>query len=67
MALDQKPIVNNLEMVEQLLVDHQDFQNEMQSRQVNVERITKSSSVREQAHENYPYHENKRKSGSSKT
>lgn len=67
MALDQKPIVNNLEMVEQLLVDHQEFQNEMQSRQVNVERITKSSSVREQAHENYPYHENKRKSGSSKT
>ena len=46
-ALEQKPIINNLEQVEQLLIDHQDFQNEMQARQVNVERITKSSSVKD--------------------
>jgi dystonin len=46
-ALDQKPIVNNLEQVEQLLADHLEFQTEMQARQVKVDRITKSSSVRE--------------------
>jgi len=46
-ALDQKPIVNNLEQVEQLLVDHLEFQTEMQARQVKVDRITKSSSVKD--------------------
>ena len=46
-ALDQKSIVNNLEQVEQLLVDHLEFQSEMQARQVKVDRITKSSSVKD--------------------
>lgn len=46
-ALEQKSIPSNLEIVEQLLQDHQDFQNEIQSRQTNVERITKSSSIRD--------------------
>lgn len=48
-ALEQKSIPSNLEIVEQLLQDHQDFQNEIQSRQTNVERITKSSSIRDTA------------------
>ena len=46
-ALEQKPIISNLEQVEQLLADHQEFQNEMQSRQVKVERITKNSAVKD--------------------
>ena len=62
-ALEQKPIVNNLELVEHLLADHQEFQNEMQSRQAKVERITKSSSVKEQSQE-ASYH---KKSTSMKT
>ena len=40
-ALEQKPIVNNLEQVEQLLADHQEFQTQLQARQVNVENKTK--------------------------
>jgi dystonin len=46
-ALEQKPIANNLEIVEQLLQDHQEFLNDMQSRQGRVERITKSSSIKD--------------------
>jgi len=41
-ALEQKPIVNNLEQVEQLLADHQEFQTQLQARQVKVEKITKN-------------------------
>jgi len=41
-ALEQKPIVNNLEQVEQLLMDHQEFQTQLQARQVKVEKITKN-------------------------
>lgn len=48
-ALEQKPITNNLEAVEQLLQDHQEFLNEMQGRQVKVERITKNSAVKDPA------------------
>lgn len=46
-AADQVKIVSNLDLIEQLLSDHQEFQTEMQSRQVLVERITKSSVVKD--------------------
>lgn len=46
-ALEHTKIVNNLEQIEQLLADHQEFETEMQSRQSKVERITKSSLVRD--------------------
>jgi len=42
-ALEQKQIVNSLDQCEQLLADHQEFKAQMQSRQLKVERITKSS------------------------
>ena len=50
-ALEHKPIGSSgatLDTVEQMLHDHQEFQAEIQTRQTNVERITKSSSVRDQ-------------------
>jgi dystonin len=46
-ALDQKPMPNSIEQVEILLQDHQEFQNEMTSRQTNVEKITKNNSIRD--------------------
>ncbi len=46
-AADQIKIASSVEQIEQLLNDHQEFQSEMQSRQGLVERITKSSVVKE--------------------
>ena len=46
-ALEQKPIVSNIDHVEQLLADHQEFQAQMQARQMKVERITKNTFTRE--------------------
>ena len=46
-ALEHSKIVNNLEQIEQLLADHQEFESEMQSRQPKVERITKNSLVKD--------------------
>ncbi|RNA25514.1 microtubule-actin cross-linking factor isoforms 1 2 3 5-like [Brachionus plicatilis] len=43
-ALDQKPLSNNLELVDQLLKDHVDFQNELQQRQVKIDAILKNTS-----------------------
>jgi len=42
-AMEQTKLPNGLEQMEALLVDHQEFQAEMQSRQALVERITKNS------------------------
>ncbi|CAF0875804.1 unnamed protein product, partial [Brachionus calyciflorus] len=46
-ALEQKPIVNNLELVEQLLRDQLDFQNELQMRQSKVDKFVKNGSSKE--------------------
>ena len=62
-ALEQKPILSNLEVVEHLLIDHQDFQNEMQTRQPKVEKIMKTSSVKESTQDG---HYSKKKSASLK-
>ena len=63
-ALDQKQLPNSIEQVEALLQDHQEFQNEMTSRQTNVEKITKNNSIRE----DYVYtNGDRKKSLSSKT
>ncbi len=46
-ALDQKQLPNSIELVEALLQNHFDFQNEMSTRQTDVENITKNSSIRD--------------------
>lgn len=56
-ALEQKPIAQSLDAVEQLLVDHQEFLNDMQSRQSKVERITKMGVVRD-SQDIFGYHHN---------
>lgn len=61
-ALEQKPIAQNIEAVDQLLGDHQEFLNDMQSRQPKVEKITKSGLVRDDFH----HHDMKKKSTSTK-
>lgn len=62
-ALEQKPIAQNIEAVEQLLVDHQEFLNDMQSRQTKVEKVTKSAA----SSHDYAAQEMKKKSTSIKT
>ena len=64
-ALDQKQLPNSIEQVETLLQDHQEFQNEMTSRQTNVEKITKNNSIKD----DYLYTNgaDRKKSMSSKT
>ena len=44
-ALEQKPIAQSIDAVEQLLADHQEFLNDMHSRQPRVEKITKSGAT----------------------
>jgi hypothetical protein len=46
-STELKQLPNSIEIVEDLLFEHQEFQNEMSARQANVERITKSSCVKD--------------------
>lgn len=42
-ALDQKPLSNKSEIIDQLIKDHNDFQNELQQRQIKIDTILKNT------------------------